>query len=229
MRFGGLFESSGRSNSSLGPTARAPYLNRAYDLRTPSRLMMVAGIEVINNTLDVVIPRAASSAVLELPSGGDGAGPVAGSCSPTTSTCIASPASWESARTQGGVVAPGNGRDEAVEEPARGDSHLATLTVDPGCGFEVGGGGGGMKAESPQEAAQVSFAGIGACAGEKLRDHRFGHRDRTIVDDQLGESDIDCASGGRSNSTQAEVSARITPRVPVRCRWGCRRMPRRPA
>lgn len=97
---------------------------------------------------------------------------------------------------QGGVVAPGDGGDEAVDEAARSDSVVAALAVDPGGGFEVGCGVDRMEVKSLQQSAEVALAGVGACASEYLHDHRLGHRDRTVVGDQLGESDIDGASGG---------------------------------
>jgi hypothetical protein len=50
--------------------------------------------------------------------------------------------------------------------------------------------------ESLQQPPQIALTDIGACAGQNLHHHRLGHRDRAVLGDQLGESDIDRASGG---------------------------------
>ncbi len=97
---------------------------------------------------------------------------------------------------QGCVVAPCDGGDEAVDEAARSDSFLAALAVDPGGGFKVGGGVDRVQVKPLQQPAQVALAGVGACAGENLHHHRLGHRERPIFGDELGESDINRASGG---------------------------------
>lgn len=52
---------------------------------------------------------------------------------------------------QGGVVAPVDGGNKAVEEVAQSDSVLATLAADPNSGFEVGGWVDRMQVESLQE------------------------------------------------------------------------------
>jgi endonuclease/exonuclease/phosphatase family protein len=93
-------------------------------------------------------------------------------------------------------VAPCDGGEHAVHQPAGHDASLAAAAVDPRGTLEVGDGVETAQMESQQKAAQVRLPGIAARAGQDVHDHRLGDGDRAAGGNQFCEAEIDRASGG---------------------------------
>jgi hypothetical protein len=92
------------------------------------------------------------------------------------------------------LVASGDRRDHAVDQPTGGYTDLTTLSVEGGCCVKVSDCIKREQMKSKQEAAQIVFTFVTPSTCHHLRDHRFRDGQRTFVSDQSRETLIDRAS-----------------------------------